>query len=260
MFVLGVSGSPTKNANTDKLVKAVLAATGHDTEFVKLSDINVGPCTACMKCVYTNKCVIDDDFKWLGPKSIEADALVVGSPTYHALPSAYTKAFLERFLYTYRHVRLLTKGKVGAAIAVGGYTEKYVADWIGGSMRAAGMDLAGTLTAKGTICCFVCGPGETCPYTSWNAYSLGGDNSVRGTYKDYLEILPDNMPYVKGSARILKKYRNVEDEPEVMERARELGRVIRAKLEVDKEERLHLVEDGLKRLALAAVEGSRKGK
>lgn len=41
MFVLGVSGSPTKNANTDKLVKAILEATGTDTEFIKLSDVNM---------------------------------------------------------------------------------------------------------------------------------------------------------------------------------------------------------------------------
>jgi len=35
MKVLGVSGSPTKNSNTDVLVKAVLDATGAETEFVK---------------------------------------------------------------------------------------------------------------------------------------------------------------------------------------------------------------------------------
>jgi multimeric flavodoxin WrbA len=39
--VLGISGSPIKNSNTDKLVKTVLDATGVDSEFVKLSEISV---------------------------------------------------------------------------------------------------------------------------------------------------------------------------------------------------------------------------
>ena len=45
---------------------------------------------------------------------LKADALVVGSPTYDGLPSAFTKAFMER-LYAFRHVNLLTNGKVGGA-------------------------------------------------------------------------------------------------------------------------------------------------
>ncbi len=42
--VLGISGSPIKDSNTDRLVKNVLAATGVESEFVKLSTINVRPC------------------------------------------------------------------------------------------------------------------------------------------------------------------------------------------------------------------------
>ena len=142
MHVLGVSGSPTKNANTDKLVKAVLDFTGLETAFVKLSDLNIGPCRACMGCVKTNKCVLNDDFQEIGPMVMKADALVVGSPTYFGLPSAFTKAFMER-LYAFRHVNLLTKGKVGAAIAVGCAAEKDVESWLGRVMAFNGMDVAG---------------------------------------------------------------------------------------------------------------------
>jgi len=53
MKVIGISGSPTKDSNTDTLVKAILEATGAQTEFFKLSSIKVGPCIACMKCVQT---------------------------------------------------------------------------------------------------------------------------------------------------------------------------------------------------------------
>jgi multimeric flavodoxin WrbA len=163
----------------------------------------------------------------------KADALVVGSPTYYGLPSAFTKAFMER-LYTFRHVNLLTKGKVGAAVAVGCAAEKDVETWLGKVMAFDGMDVVGTMSAKGTPCCFVCGPGETCNYAAWNAYSpevSGMDFGWKENYKGYLEILPDNIPYAKGSAKILKQFRNVEDEPEVMAKAKELGRAIRVKLD-----------------------------
>jgi multimeric flavodoxin WrbA len=236
MQVLGISGSPTENANTDKLVKAILDATGLETEFIKLSEVNIQPCTACMSCVYTNECVLEDDFREIGKKVLKADALVVGSPTYYASPSAYTKAFMER-LYAFRHIKLLTRGKIAAVVAVGLAAESAVAEWLGNVLYFGGMEVVGKLTAKGTPCCFVCGPGETCAVASWNAYSpeiAGQDFGVKEAYKDYLEILPDNVPYVKGSAKILKQFRNVEDEPEVMAEARSLGEKIRAKLEEKK--------------------------
>lgn len=192
MFVLGVSGSPTRNANTDKLVKAVLNSTGLDSAFVKLSDLEIGPCRACMACVNTNKCVLNDDFQEIGPLVMRADALVVGSPTYYGLPSAFTKAFMER-LYAFRHINLLTKGKVGAALAVGSAAEKDVEAWLGRVMAFDGMDVVGTMSAKETPCCFVCGPGETCSYAAWNAYSqsfqewiLAGGKITKAIWKFFL--------------------------------------------------------------------------
>jgi multimeric flavodoxin WrbA len=58
----------------------------------------------------------------------EANARVVGSPTYYGLPSAFTKAFMERF-YAFRHANLLTNGKEDAAVAVGYAAEKDVETW-----------------------------------------------------------------------------------------------------------------------------------
>ena len=72
MKVLGVSGSPIKNSNTDRALKAVLDATGLETEFVKLTDYTIAPCKACLGCVKTNKCVIDDDGILMAQKAKEA--------------------------------------------------------------------------------------------------------------------------------------------------------------------------------------------
>lgn len=233
MKVLGVSGSPTKDSNTDALVKAILEATGAETGFIKLSDIKVGPCIACMKCVYTNECVIKDDFRWLSKKVMEADAIVIGSPTFYGTASAFMKAFIER-LYSKRHIKLLMRGKIAATVAVGVAAEKMVAEWMGNALRAGGVEIVGSMTAKGTPCCFVCGPGETCNYPVWNAYSkelTGMDFGVGEAYKEYLEILPDNVPYAHGSARFLKSHRSVKDEPKVMAEAERIGKLIKDRIE-----------------------------
>lgn len=47
--LIGISGSPIKNSNTDRLTEIFLEAGGLETEFVKLSRINVRPCFACNK-------------------------------------------------------------------------------------------------------------------------------------------------------------------------------------------------------------------
>jgi len=54
--VIGISGSPIKNSNTDRLIKEVLKSSGLPSEFVKFSKINVRPCIACLGCKKDNTC------------------------------------------------------------------------------------------------------------------------------------------------------------------------------------------------------------
>ena len=131
-------------------------------------------------------------------------------------------------------MNILTKGKIGAAVAVCCADEEDVETWLGNILSFSKLDVAGAMPVKVTPCCFVCGPGETCECAAWNAYSpevSGRDYCVRAVYKSYLEILPDNAPYVKGPAIILRRHRSVGDEPDVMDRARSLGEAIVVKLE-----------------------------
>ena len=46
-MVLGISGSPVVDSNTDRVVRAILEASGLEPEFVKLSASHIGPCRAC---------------------------------------------------------------------------------------------------------------------------------------------------------------------------------------------------------------------
>ncbi len=62
MQVLGISGSPVKNSNTDRLVRTVLEATGLDYEFIKLSGYDIHPCRACLGYAGDNTCKQKDDW------------------------------------------------------------------------------------------------------------------------------------------------------------------------------------------------------
>ncbi len=117
-IILGVSGSPVPNSNTDRAFKGVLEASGLDSEFVKLSDIQVKSCQACKQCVPHNVCQVDDDFPALAQKLKEAQALVIGTYCPYGMIDAYTKAFLER-LWSMRHVNNLNRGKLAVVVVNG---------------------------------------------------------------------------------------------------------------------------------------------
>src|SRR4030042_375895 len=116
--ILGSAGSPIKNSNTDRLVQAVLAASGLKSEFVKLSRINVRPCIACLGCKEDNVCKVKDDFPDLAEKVRRAGALVVGGYCPYGSVDAFTKAFLER-LFSQRHQHGLNRGKLAAVVTTG---------------------------------------------------------------------------------------------------------------------------------------------
>lgn len=118
MKILGISGSPVPNSNTDRLVLQVLKASQLDFEFVKLSNINVRPCRACKACVEDNICKVNDDFPALANKMLETQAIVIGGYTPYRVLDGYTKAFLER-LWSMRHLHSLNENKYVVTIVSG---------------------------------------------------------------------------------------------------------------------------------------------
>ena len=162
--VLGISGSPIKNSNTDRLIKAIINETGHESEFVKLSEINVRPCFACKKCVPDNICKVKDDFPALAEKIKKAAALVIGAYTPYGQIDGFTKALLERF-WSLRHVNNLLKGKLCATVLTG--LDPRVLDHINRAVATEirdyeRMDLVGQLTIQGNLPCLTCGQGDSC--------------------------------------------------------------------------------------------------
>ncbi len=97
--ILGIIGSKRKDGNTSALIqKAVEAAVeeGIQAEIIFLGDYVIKDCTGCEGCKNTYKCVINDDMQKLYPRLLEADAIILGSPTYFYNVSAVVKAFIDR--------------------------------------------------------------------------------------------------------------------------------------------------------------------
>lgn len=170
MKVLGVSGSPIKNSNTDRALKRALESTGLETEFIKLKDYTVEPCQACLGCVKTNKCVIEDDGVKLAEKAKEADALIIAGFTPYSTLDARTKAFIER-LYPLRHTHGYMAGKPGGAIitcAVPADSEMlppacdFGVNAIKFYMMEEGMEFVGEVRVMGNVPCIKCGHGDEC--------------------------------------------------------------------------------------------------
>jgi len=170
MKVLGVSGSPIRNSNTDRALKAVLEATGAETEFIKLIDYNIAPCRACLGCVKTNKCIVKDDGIILTEKAKEADALVIAGFTPYSTLDSRTKAFIER-LYPLRHTHGFMAGKPGAAVVTSAIPEnnqmlppacEMGIDAIKFYMMEEGMYFVGAVKILGNVPCVKCGHGDDC--------------------------------------------------------------------------------------------------
>ncbi len=170
MKILGVSGSPVDNSNTDRALKLALKSTGLETEFIKLKDYTIEPCRACLGCIETNKCVIEDDGIELTEKTKNADALIIAGFTSYSSIDARTKAFIER-LYPLRHIHGYMDGKPGGAIitcAVPLDNEMlppacdYGINAIKFYMIEEGMDFVGEVRVTGNVPCVRCEHGDKC--------------------------------------------------------------------------------------------------
>jgi multimeric flavodoxin WrbA len=134
MYAIAVNGSPRSGGNTEILLKETLNQlddSGWETELGKVGGTAIRGCLACYKCFETkdNECIIKTDgFNEVFAKMLNADAMILGSPTYFAAVSADLKALLERAgLVAIANDHAFT-GKIGAAVVAvrrGGATHAF---------------------------------------------------------------------------------------------------------------------------------------
>ncbi|HUW18346.1 MAG TPA: flavodoxin family protein [Sedimentisphaerales bacterium] len=143
--VLGISASPRIEGNSDLLLRQALAgaeSAGAQTEYIRLCELNIAPCTECNSCYKTGKCSIEDDYQMLSSKMLQADRLIFATPIFFMTVCAQAKILIDRCqcLWAHKYVLkqpLITAGRDRRAmvIAVGGTKSKKMFDSIRLTMK-----------------------------------------------------------------------------------------------------------------------------
>lgn len=98
-YVLGLAGSPRRQANSTILLDEVLKGAiekGGKVEKIILNDYRIRPCQACGGCTETGECIQNDDMEGLYPKLLTAGIIVLATPVYFYSVSGVAKAFIDR--------------------------------------------------------------------------------------------------------------------------------------------------------------------
>ena len=122
MKVVAFNGSARKDGNTADLVNYVLAELekeGIETELVQLAGSQIRGCAACFACFESKDkaCTIKTDIaNECIEKMLDADGIILASPTYFADVSSEMKALIDRSGLVSRANDDMLKRKVGAAV------------------------------------------------------------------------------------------------------------------------------------------------
>jgi multimeric flavodoxin WrbA len=164
MKVIGFSaGSVGREGNVDRMVKAVLEKSGHEVEFVKLTDLNFSGCKGCVQlCAKPQVCKLEDDALPYYQKVKDADAVVIGTPIYFDTITSTAWAFIERF-FGYRHVDIPIKGKPFVTLVTGGLGVDSAAEQLQKVLGAFEVNVLDTIKFQSKVPpCFKCGRHKEC--------------------------------------------------------------------------------------------------
>ncbi len=122
--LLGVSGSSRLKATHFAVNEALRYAHeqyGATVDYFSAHRKTIGFCVHCDACVRKKQgCAFKDDMEDLYPRLVRADAWILGTPVYQGQISAQLKAMMDRSRAVVAGDPQVFRGKVGAAIAVGG--------------------------------------------------------------------------------------------------------------------------------------------
>lgn len=103
--VLGVSGSPRKNGNSDVLLKSIISGVtekGVSSSHLNLTKLQFQGCIGCEKCRKDKICTgIIDGMSIMYDRVIASKGLVLVSPTHNYNITSWMKAFIDRLYCFY---------------------------------------------------------------------------------------------------------------------------------------------------------------
>ena len=199
--ILGISGSPVKSGNTEVfLSEALKTAEGLgdvNTELVRLIEKRIGDCRHCNWCLSKQAegsfCNLKDDMLELYPRIIEADAILLATPTYGGRLSGYLAVFIDRWraLVLGKCYRGVLRNKIGGALTVAWFRNA--------GPETALLSVVSAYLMWGMV---VASPGEGgCQFGAVGVSSDGG--SGRFVPEDKLGVLSDKLGMA--SARAVAK-------------------------------------------------------
>jgi multimeric flavodoxin WrbA len=213
MAIIGVSGSPVIEGNTDRIVKAVLEKSGKEAIFINLSRLQFDPCRGCCHlCATKNMCGRKDELHPYLKLILKSEALVLGTPYQLGMPTGFMYNFITR-LFCFHHVKKLLSGKNSVLISVG-VKPKGIQNGIASfeSMVKHGgqFNLLGHLYFNSqTPPCLKCGAGSYCRVGGLWKYVLGQDENK---LKEF-EFTPD-------------KFKKWEDCPQIVKEVDKYGKIL----------------------------------
>jgi multimeric flavodoxin WrbA len=122
MKVIAFNGSPRMGGNTSILIGHVLEALGKggvQTEMFQLGGSNIHACRACYRCFEKKdrRCAFDDDVaNECIAKMVEADGIVLASPTYVSDVTPEIKCLIDRACLVGKANDGMFKRKIGAGV------------------------------------------------------------------------------------------------------------------------------------------------
>jgi NAD(P)H-dependent FMN reductase len=195
MKIMGFSSGRTgRESNIDRLVKAILAGSGHETEFVKLTDLTYSGCKGCVQlCARPQVCMLDDDLRQHYQRLKSADAVVLGSPVYFGTVNTSMLAFIERF-FGYRHVTIPIKNKPFVlALAGGGRRFEGAVDHFRRALQPFSTNIIDAVCyTSGIPPCFSCGRHQECRIGG--LYNTLGEGALTTTIRREMFRTWENFP------------------------------------------------------------------
>jgi multimeric flavodoxin WrbA len=208
--IIGISGSPVVDGNTDRMTQAILVETGKDTKFVNLSKLNFSPCRACAyNCATTAMCGAKDDLSPYLSDIRDAEALILSTAIHHGTMTAWMYSFFSRlWCFLHENETLNNKPAVFVSTGIDGMTED--TDPFDASLvRGHGFNVLGHIYFQSLVPpCFTCGKGDVC--------QRGGLWRMVGRDVDALknfQITPD-------------KFRRWEDDEQTVEAVKRYGSLL----------------------------------
>ena len=120
--VILLNGSPRKDSNTLDVLEVCskeIEKNGVEAEIISLRGMKIQSCVACLSCVETGNCALNDGLAEIIDKIREADGFIPAAPVYFGTARGDIMAALQRIGKVSRSGDKFLTWKVGGPIAVG---------------------------------------------------------------------------------------------------------------------------------------------